>query len=248
MSLWIVPLTACLAALVQSLSGFGSGMIPMAILPARIGIRTVSPLVALITATVDIGMLMRYRAAARSRAVLPLAAGMVMGIPLGILFLRRVGERWVLGALGVVIVLYALYSLARSAGFAIPLPLRRASRGAESALIPVATGLIAGVLGGAYNTSGPPLILYGDLHRWEPDEFRGNLQTLFLLNDIFVITGHLVAGNMAPAVLHGYLMALPGLGAGFLFGGLLARRLAPQRFRLLVQGLLLLLGARLLFS
>lgn len=129
-----------------------------------------------------------------------------------------------------------------------PPPRRGAWRRALAALLPSATGLVAGLLGGAYNTSGPPLILYGDARGWEPAEFRGNLQSLFLLNDALVITGHLVAGNVTPVVLYGYLLALPGLGLGFLLGGRLARRLPPERFRLLVQVLLLVLGVRLLLS
>ncbi|RME32606.1 MAG: sulfite exporter TauE/SafE family protein, partial [Thermoflexia bacterium] len=83
---------------------------------------------------------------------------------------------------------------------------------------------------------------------WKPAEFRGNLQALFLLNDVLVIAGHAVAGNITASVLQGYLLALPGLGLGFLLGGRLARHLAPERFRLLVQALLLVLGARLILS
>lgn len=230
----LIALIALAAALTQRLTGFGSGLIPMAILPELVGIRTVTPLVALITTTVDVLMLGRYRARIQPRAIYPLLVGMACGIPLGILALRRLDERVVLGVLGAVICLYALYALS---GFRLPRPNGR----------PWAwgVGFLAGMLGGAYNTSGPPLIVYGQAREWPPDEFKANLQTLFIFNDVLVIAGHLVARNMTPVVARAYLIALPAMAAGFLAGGRLDRYLNPERFRMLVLVLLLALGLRL---
>lgn len=230
----LIALVTLAAALTQRLTGFGSGLIPMAILPGPVGIRTVTPLVALITTTVDVLMLGRYRTRIRPRAVYPLLVGMASGIPLGILALRRLDERIVLGALGAVICLYALYALS---GFRLP---RLNGRPWACGV-----GLLAGMLGGAYNTSGPPLIIYGQAQEWPPDEFKANLQTLFIFNDVLVIVGHLVAHNVTLVVARAYLIALPAIAAGFLVGGRLDRYLNPERFRILVLALLLVLGLRL---
>ncbi len=233
----LIALVTLVAALTQRLTGFGSGLIPMSILPSFVGIRTVVPLVALITATVDLLMLSRYRAGIRPHAVYPLLVGMIFGIPLGILALRRIDEGIVLGVLGAVISLYALYALV---GFRIPRPNGR----------PWAwgVGFLAGMLGGAYNTSGPPLIVYGQAQEWPPDEFRANLQTLFIFNDVLVIAGHLLAHNMTGVVTRAYLLALPALVIGFLVGGRLDRFLNPERFRILVLILLFILGLRLMLA
>ncbi len=230
----LIALITLAAALTQRLTGFGSGLIPMSILPGFVGIHTVTPLVALITTTVDLLMLSRYRARIRPRAVCPLLVGMLFGIPLGILALRRMDERMVLGILGAVISLYSLYALV---GFRIPRPNGR----------PWAwgVGFLAGMLGGAYNTSGPPLIVYGQAQEWPPEEFKANLQTLFIFNDVLVIAGHLLAHNITGVVARAYLIALPALIGGFLIGGRLDRFLNPERFRMLVLVLLLILGLRL---
>lgn len=165
----LIAVVALASALIQRLTGFGSGLIPMAVLPGPVGIRTVSPLIALVTTTVDLMMLTRYRAEVWPRAVLPLLLGMALGIPLGILAIRRVDERVILGVLGAVISLYALYALL---GFRMPRP--------EGRPWAWGVGFLAGMLGGAYNTFGPPLIIYGQAREWPPDEFRANLQTLFM--------------------------------------------------------------------
>ena len=85
-------LVALLAAFTQSLTGFGSALVSMAVLPGLIGIRTAAPLVALITVTIDGVLLARYRQALNLRAIWRLVAALVLGVPLGILVLRRVEE------------------------------------------------------------------------------------------------------------------------------------------------------------
>ena len=85
----------------------------------------------------------------------------MVGIPLGVLMLKRVDETVVLTILGVVIVGYAVYGL-------LKLKLPRL----DGAFWPYLVGFLSGVLGGAYNTSGPPVVIYGNC--------RGGRQASFL--------------------------------------------------------------------
>ena len=226
---------ALLAAFTQSLTGFGSALVSMAVLPGLIGIRTAAPLVALITVTIDGVLLARYRQALNLRAIWRLVAALVLGVPLGILVLRRVEERFVLAILGAVIAGYALYAL-------LSPRLPRLEHPAWA----YGFGFIAGVLGGAYNTSGPPVVIFGNCQRWPPSEFKGNLQGFFLVNDLLVIAGHALSQNLTPLVLRDYLIVLPALIVGLFIGGRLDRRLDPALFRKVVLVLLVVMGLRLL--
>jgi hypothetical protein len=228
-------LVALLAAFTQSLTGFGSALVSMAVLPGLIGIRTAAPLVTLITVTIDVVLLARYRQALNLRAIWRLVAALVLGVPLGILVLRRVEERFVLAILGVVIAGYALYAL-------LSPRLPRLEHPAWA----YGFGFIAGVLGGAYNTSGPPVVIFGNCRRWPPAEFKGNLQGFFLVNDLLVIAGHALSQNLTPLVLRDYLIVLPALIVGLFVGGRLDRRLDPALFRKIVLVLLVVMGLRLL--
>jgi hypothetical protein len=103
-------------------------------------------------------------------------------------------------------------------------------------------GLIAGMLTGAYNTGGPPYVIYGTTQRWEVSEFKANLQSLFLVGSITVIIAHLSHDNITPDVLRYFLLALPSIGIGLLAGFYLERFINPLVFRNVVLVLLLFLG------
>jgi len=105
------------------------------------------------------------------------------------------------------------------------------------------------MLSGAYNTSGPPviIIIYGDCRQWSPAEFKGNLQGFFVVSDCLILVGHALAGNLTPTVWGHYALALPAIGLGAWSGLALARRVPPATFRLLALWMLLLLGARLIW-
>jgi hypothetical protein len=236
MSLFLtIPLVAFLAAFTQGLTGFGSALVAMALLPAWLAIREAAPLVALMAGTIEVFMLVRYRQAIQGRAIWRLVLGMAAGIPVGIFALRRVPERLTLTALGVVIVGYALYALISPRLPAL------AGRGWAFAF-----GWLAGVLGGAYNTSGPPVVIYGNCRRWSPAEFKANLQGLFLVGDLLVILGHALGGNLTALVFRDYLIALPAVLLGVILSARIDRRVKPETFRRLVSGLLFLLGLRLM--
>src|SRR6266481_2734540 len=59
-------------------------------------------------------------------------------------------------------------------------------------------GFIAGILGGAYNTSGPPVVIYGTLRRWSPEYFRATMQCYFFFTYLATIAGHGVARLWTP--------------------------------------------------
>lgn len=235
MTIMFILLVAFLAALTQSATGFGSALVAMALLPLWISLRIASPLVALWAATIEVLLLIRYRASIRFQAIALLAAGMIAGIPPGILILRRVPEAITVPILGGVIAAYAGYALANPR-----LPRLQPRKWAAG------FGFAAGLLGGAYNTSGPPLVLYGHARGWESQEFKANLQGVFLLSDLLVLLGHAVAGHLNGVVLWDYGLGLPALLAGLAIGFRLDRHIRPTLFRRLVLVLLLLLGVGLI--
>ena len=234
---WLSILVVLFAVITQCLTGFGSGLVSMAFLPGILGVRTAAPLVALITGTMELILLIRFRAAFNLKAVWRLAVTTLVGLPIGVWALRGLSEKILLPVLGVVMAGYALYAL-----FNLKLP--RLEHSAWAYL----TGFLSGLLSGAYSVGGPPVIIYGNCRCWEPDEFKSNLQGFFLLNDGLAIIYHGIAGNLTPAVRTGYLWALPVIILGILAGAGLDRFLNPHIFRKLVLVLLVIMGMRFIVS
>ncbi len=224
-----------LATFTQSLAGFGLALVSMPLLASTIGIRTATPLVALISVFVEAGLLLHYRAALKVQAIWRLVVAAVMGAPVGVILLTGIPERLATTVLGVVVAGYALYALAN-----FRLPRLRSARWAWIA------GFLAGMLGGAYNTSGPPVIIYGDCRGWPRDEFKSNLQGFFIVISAAVLISHLVKGTITPAVVRYAVYAGPGMAVGALLGFASDRWFSPRTFRKIVLVLLVVMGIRMI--
>jgi uncharacterized membrane protein YfcA len=234
--LWILIPVIFIAIFTQGVTGFGSALVAMAFLPALLGVKVAAPLVALVAATTETVLLIRYRNAVNLQPVWRLVVGAVIAIPIGVTALRQVNERITLTILGIVIIGYALYALLK---FNLP-----ALNHHGWAFV---FGFAAGLLGGAYNTSGPPAVIYADSRRWSQIEFKANLQSFFLLNDALVVLTHAASGNLTPIVWQAYLVSLPAIGLGLWLGHYGDRLLKPATFRSIVLCLLIVLGLRLFF-
>ncbi|NDJ85831.1 MAG: sulfite exporter TauE/SafE family protein [Chloroflexi bacterium] len=232
----LVFIIVFLAIFTQTLAGFGLALVSMPLLVPLLGIQVAAPLVALVAVTAESVLLFRYRAHLTIAPVWRLVLASIFGVPLGVIGLSHLDEDLVVMALGIVVTGYALYALLEFHLPAVEMP--RWAYG---------FGFFAGVLGGAYNTAGPPVVIYGACRRWEPGTFKGNLQGFFLVNSIAIIVSHGVNQNFTPEVWGYFLVVLPAIALGLLGGFYLERHISAVRFRQGVLGLLLILGLQLLF-
>jgi len=233
----LVALIIFLAVFIQSSVGFGLALVSMPLLVPLLGIQTASPLVALVSMIAELIILFRYRHALNLRALAPLTIAAVIGIPIGVLALRNLDASIVTTLLGVILILYSIYAL-----FSPNLPELASNAWAYG------FGFVAGMLGGAYNTSGPPVIMYGNFRRWPPEEFKSNLQGFFIVVGLIVIAVHAASGNITNEVWNNVLLSLPGIALGLIAGFLLSKRINAKLFRKIVLVLLIVLGIRLIFS
>lgn len=232
----LVGLVVFLAVFTQSLSGFGSALIAMALLPPIIGIRVATPLVAVVVLALEIVLIIRFRQALDVKAIWRVVLAALIGTPFGVYFLTKVDEKISLTVLGVIITGYAIYALL---GLKMPR--------LENSFWAYLAGLFGGLLGGAYNTSGPPVILYADCRRWPPDVFKSNLQGYFVVSSVAVLASHALNGNLTPQVWDLFWWTPPFILIGLIAGLSLDRRLNPVTFRYVVLVLLVVMGIRLMF-
>ncbi len=224
-----------ISAFQQSLSGFGFALIAMPILVQLVGIQVAAPLVAALALMLNVINGIRWRQALDFSEIKRLGIWMALGVPIGIWGIFALNETIVKVGLGVLLVAYALFALLKPEQ--LPTISRRWAYPA---------GFLAGLLGGAYNTSGPPLILYGSLRNWSHQRFRAVLQSLFGFAASIVVIGHIIAGNYTQPVLRLTVIALPGTFIAVLLGALLDRHIRPEHLKKWITIATLLLGVSLL--
>jgi uncharacterized membrane protein YfcA len=216
------------ATLVRGLLGFGNALVAMPLLALFLPKEVVSPLVALTAMVTGSILLVQTWKHICLRNTGRLLLGSAFGTPIGLYLLTGLPQGVVQFVLALVIFGFSLYNLSK------PRLIRLDSdRGAWVA------GFIAGILGGAYNTNGPPLVIYGTMRGWEPERFRAILQGFFWPAGAMILVAHASAGLWTPDVLRYSLYSLPGLLPALLLSRLLARRIRPGRFDQLVHGMLM---------
>jgi uncharacterized membrane protein YfcA len=149
MELAAIIAALCLATLFHGTLGFGTALVAMPLLTLTLGVRDATALVAFVILGTTVVILagswreLHWRAAAR------LLAGSIPGIVIGIVILTRAPAGTVQRGLGVLLIAVGLCNLAAPRLFE-----------ARDDIWAYAFGFGSGLLGGAYNTNAPPVVIY----------------------------------------------------------------------------------------
>lgn len=238
---WIVVSAACfVSAFCAGVAGFAFVLVGAALLLHVLPPATTAPVLVLgsgvvqalaLTAVwkhVDWPLLRRYLLWA------------VPGIPVGVWLLSVVPARPMTAAVGVLLVLYAGWALARI-GLRLAPPRVRGGAAADGAV-----GFASGVLGGIGGYCGALPGMWADAQGLSKEATRGLLQPFIVAMQAATAPFLLCAGFFTREAMGLTLAALPAMVAGMLLGLAAFRRIPQQGFRLVLLGLLLASGLALL--
>lgn len=224
-----------LAAFTKATLGFGESLLAIPLLTLVLGVQVATPLVSLLAATVTLLMLARNWRQIDLAATWRLILAALLGVPLGVWWLKFLPATPVTMILGSLLILVGLYNLTR--------PRLAALHGPHW---PYIFGFLAGLFGGAYNMASPPVLVYGTVRHWPPEQFRVTMQSFFLPVSLLILTGHAAAGLWTPQVLTLYALAWPVMLLAFWLGGRLNERMDTGWFGRLLYSALIVLGVVLL--
>jgi uncharacterized protein len=220
-----------LASLVRATIGFGDALLAMPLLALVVDIKIATPLMGLAAVGLATTMLIREWRNVDFSSTLKLTLTSFAGIPLGLFLLKSAPTDVVKGILGIILILFGAYNLLMPR-----LPV------IKNPIFSYVSGFIAGVLGGAYNTNGPPIIIYGMLSKWSKERFRATLQAYFAPTAIFIALGHAASGLWTGNVLRLAVFAVPLILLAIFLGGKLSKKIAPGYFDRLIYAILILMG------
>ncbi len=236
-NLHLVLAIVCCSMLIQSTFSFGGALVALPLLALVVDVKTATVLMTLLSCSIAAVVVARRWRDVEVRNAWRLIVSACAGIPLGILFLGHVDGTVLKTVLACTVIVFTLVSLFKLKAIQLTHD--------NYAFV---FGLISGIFGGAYNISGPPVVLYGSLVNWSPDRFRATIQSYALFTNAFAILGHCLAGNVTREVVTYYAWSLPILGVSVWLGSLVHRVIPGERYAVCVKVLLLILAARLLWS
>lgn len=232
---WSVAGVLFLGAFIRSALGFGDALVAMPVLALVIGLQTATPLVQMISTTIAVAILISDWRRVEIATTRHLIIATLMGIPVGIVLLRFAPETYGQKILGVLLVAFGSYRL-----FTPALTQLKSRRWAYL------FGFAAGILGGWFNTNGPPIVAYGAMRRWSAERFRATMQGYFLPTGLLILAGHAVSGLWTRQVFRLYALAAPFVLVGVFLGGKLNKYLAGRGFDRAVYLALIMMGVFLL--
>ncbi len=228
------------AALAAGLAGFAFALVASAFWYHLIPPTEAAPVVLVASLLMQVGTLLSLRGAVQWRAVKPFLVGGVLGVPLGTWALAHLDPKALGFAVGVLLICYGGYMLARIALRLAPPAVTRGGRGADGLV-----GFIGGVMGGVGGFSGALPSIWCDLRGWRKDVARGIYQPFILLMQTLGIIGAAMAGLFNSRSGELLLWLLPVLLAGGVLGVKMYNAATAERFRLLLLVLLLVSGISL---
>ncbi|MGF1461323.1 MAG: sulfite exporter TauE/SafE family protein [Leptolyngbyaceae cyanobacterium] len=228
---FLTALILLLATLIASTFGFGAGLVAMPPLTLLLGLATATPLFGLVGPTIASIILIRHWRLVDFASAWRLILSTLCGIPIGVWLITQIPSDLMTRCLGSLLVGYGIFRLGQW-------PLIRFDTTRWAALF----GFIGGILGGAYNTNGPPIVIYGEMRRWAPRQFRATLLGYFLPTGVSISLGHAVTGLWTLKVFQLYGLSLPGILVAIAIGSRINQQLNTERFQSLLSGLLIILG------
>lgn len=224
------------AAFVTALAGFAFGMVAAAIwLHALTPIQTTTLIVAY-ALLVQGYAVWKLRRSLNPGRLAPFIAGSAVGIPAGIMILQWTPAAGLRSAVGLLIVLFSLYNLARPR-----LPeFRQAGR-----LLDTIVGALNGILGAATGLGGILPAIWCGMRGWSKDEQRAVFQPTAVATFLMTVIWLGGVGAVTADIGGLFGLGLPALLVGTWLGWKLYGRLDEAAFRKVVLGLLLISGIAL---
>jgi len=235
----IVFAGALAGGLVNGLTGFGTALTVLGIWLYAIPPTVAATLVILCSSISQLQTLPMIWRTIRWEYVLAFVAPGLLGVPIGTLLLPHIEPRMFKIAIGVFLVVYTSYVLARR----VTIEMKWGGAFADSVV-----GFAGGVLGGIAGLSGVLPVVWTDMRGWTKEHRRGVIQIFNMAILSLALVSHAVSGLLTRQVAAAAIVALPGTIGGAWLGAFVYRRLHDHSYQRVIMALLLISGLALIWT
>ncbi len=215
----LISLVVLAGAFIQGFSGFGFALVTMPLLSMIMPVKEAVPLVALCGLIINLWLVIELRQHLEFAEVKYLIAGSVLGIPAGAYFLSSAPTGALKIILGIIVLLFVIFTIFRF--------IKHTGVKKEYGII---YGLLSGLLGGAFNTNGPPVLIYFYLKGWDKTRQKSMITGFFIFSSTFIVLTHLIGGISSGKTYIDFLTTLPAVLIGIFIGTRLFSKVSTEFF------------------
>ena len=220
----VVFLSAVMAGIIQTVTGFGSGIFMMMFFPAFFPLLNASALSSSIGIMVSGGVAWRYRKYSQIRLTLIPAIFYIIfssvAISLGP-FLPTLLLKKVFGAFLVVLSLYFLFA-------------DQTKKVKATMTAAILCAALSGIVGGLFGISGPPMVIYFLSALDNKEQYLGTLQLFFFWAGVYTLSFRIYSGIYTMNLLKFSALGLVGIYLGMRLGYKIVDRLDKDRMKKII--------------
>jgi len=221
----------------RGVTGFGSGLIATPLLALSFPLTVVIPFVSLLDMTASITHIMHTRKHIDWKVILRAIPFALIGVPMGLFVLRSVDTLILIKALGVFIILFAIYSL-----------ISPNIKKSDSIIWPAFGGFFGSLIGAMFGTGGPFYVFYFQLQKLDKSVFRATCAAVFLIDGFIRAIGFSLSGFYTSSILINIVYALPVMFLAMYIGNHLHTNITQRTFQKAIGIFLIFSGLALLYK
>jgi len=186
--------------------------------------------------SMSIFLLIQLRLHLDLKKILPLLLGAIPGIPIGVLFLKKIDPDLIYWILGLILIAYSVYML-----------FFQSQKRGISQRWGYIFGFLSGFIGGGLSAGGPPVIVYTSLQDWKKDVIKVTIQGFFVTSGLLTVLVHAITGLTTSTVIRYYFVSIPMLILGTFLGSFYYKKIGEESYRRLILALLAALGVFMIY-
>lgn len=226
------------AALVQSTSGFGFGIVFMAIMPLILPYKECNVLTLATVLVLQMYTLIKFRKHINFKLVLiPAIAALIFG-SLGVHLMISINARMMNFILGGFLWILAFYLIVLAKRIHLK----------QSPVTGFFAGSFGGFMDGMFAIGGPPMVAYFDSVINDPLEYQATLQTYFMITTVNVLINNILCGNFTSQYAFPLCISIVSCLAGTTLGMHFTEKISMQLVRKLAYTVMIVAGAYHIFK
>lgn len=221
----------------RGVTGFGSGLIATPLLALFLPLTFVIPFMGILDMSASITHISHTRQHISWKVILRAVPYALIGVPIGLYVLRNTDTLILIKALGIFIILFAIYSL-----------LSPKFKKSDSFIWPAFGGFFGSLVGAMFGTGGPFYVFYYQLQQLDKSIFRATCAATFLIDGLIRAVGFSLSGFYTSNVLLSLVYSLPIMFFAMYIGNHIHTNITQRSFQKSIGIFLIFSGFALLLK